>query len=63
MADLVIRDEELAWKLLRIAQRENRSVESVLSALIAQYDNESEERTPFGTFAKLAQSAQEANIH
>jgi hypothetical protein len=62
MVDLVIRNEQLAWKLLSIAQRENRSVESVLAALLARYDTEFEGRPALGTFAMLAQSAQEADI-
>lgn len=63
MADLLIRDERIAWRLLDIARRENRSVEAVLDTLLSQYDEngEGEKPTP-GTFAALAEAARRANI-
>lgn len=34
MAELLIRDERLAWRILDIARRENRTVEDVLEAMV-----------------------------
>jgi hypothetical protein len=62
MADLVIRDQELAWRLLDIARRENRSVEAVLTSLLEDYSSPQVERPAPGTFAALAQSARGARI-
>lgn len=61
MTELVIRDERIAWQLLDIARRENRSVEAVLDDLLADYQPDTERPKP-GTFAALAHSAREANI-
>jgi hypothetical protein len=61
MAELVIRDERIAWQLLDIARRENRSVEAVLDDLLADYRPETEQPKP-GTFAALAEAARRANL-
>ena len=68
MAELIIRNENLAWRLLDIARREQRSVENVLESLLANYipTNPAEpnqgEPEP-GTLAMLGKSAEEAGIH
>ncbi len=63
MAELLIRDEHIAWRLLDIAQREQRSVEDVLDSLLANYPSESEaQETPKGTFAALNWAAEQAGI-
>ncbi|MEO8610640.1 MAG: hypothetical protein ABI690_22270 [Chloroflexota bacterium] len=63
MAELVIRDEHLAWQLFDIAQRENRSVEAVLESLLAEhYPKSSNDEPSPGSFAALNLSAQKAGI-
>jgi hypothetical protein len=63
MAELVIRDEQLAWRLLDIARRENRPVEAVLESLLETYiDTETMAEAPPGSLALLAQKAVEAGI-
>jgi hypothetical protein len=63
MADLLIQDERIAWRLLDIARRENRSVEALLDTLLSQYDTSDEgEKSSPGTFAALADAARRANI-
>jgi hypothetical protein len=64
VADLLIRDERIAWRLLDIAQRENRSVESVLDTLLDYYPTVQPEETAQETpFAMWAKAAEDANIH
>lgn len=64
MAELVIRDEQLAWRLLDIARRENRPVEAVLESLLERYDQSMPDETKPkpGTLAALAESARRANL-
>jgi hypothetical protein len=63
MAELVIRDEQLAWKLYNIAHRENRSVEDVLETLLEErYPQDVGDKPVPGSFAALAESARRANI-
>jgi len=65
MAQLLIQDEKIAWRLLDIARREKRSVESVLESLLEDYESNGqvEEGEPQpGTFAALLKAAQEARI-
>ena len=64
MADLIIHDEDVAFRLLEIARREERPVEAVLKSMLAQYrESESDDSEPKpGTLAMLAKKAVEANI-
>lgn len=63
MAQLLIQDEKIAWRLLDIARREKRSVESVLESLLEDYEPSTSEDEPQpGTFAALLKAAQEARI-
>lgn len=64
MADLIIHDEDVAFRLLEIARREERPVEAVLKSMLANYTQpESDEDEPKpGTFAALAASARRAGL-
>lgn len=63
MAELIIHDERIAWRLLDIARRENRSVEDVLDILLRKYAAEESEGEPTpGSFAMMAQSALKADL-
>lgn len=59
MADLVIRDDKLAARLRAIADREQRSVEDVLVAMVASYRSEVQATDGFSS---LAVAALEADI-
>ena len=63
MADVIIRNERLAWKLFEIARRENRSVDDIIETLVEEhYPNETDKKPVPGSFAALAESARRANI-
>jgi hypothetical protein len=66
MAELLIRNERLAWRILDIARRENRTVEDVLETMVTGYQAaetgvQSDEPEP-GTSAALLKYALEAGI-
>jgi len=60
MSDLLI-EGEVADQLRDLAQREQRSVESVLKTLLERYAES--EPAPAPTLAQLAQSLAEADFH
>jgi len=64
MAELVIRSEDIARKLLNLAEREGRSVEELLEAMVVSYSTtHATTDTPKpGTFTALVASALAANI-
>lgn len=65
MAQLLIQDEGIAWRLLDIARRESRPVEAVLESLLEHYEPTApivEDEPQPGTFAALAAAARRANL-
>jgi hypothetical protein len=63
MADVIIRNERLAWKLFEIARRENRSVDDIIETLVEEhYPNQTDDKPAPGSFAALNWSAEKAGI-
>lgn len=61
MAELLIRDEQIAHKLLSLSTRESRSVEALLDDMIRDYETRpSETGNPL---LKMAESAKVLGLH
>jgi hypothetical protein len=62
MAELIIRSERLAFRLLEVARREQRSVEDVLEQLLDEHKLKSDVIQVPGSSEALLASALAANI-
>ncbi|MDX2138630.1 MAG: hypothetical protein SF123_11095 [Chloroflexota bacterium] len=62
MAELIIRSERLASRLLKVAQREQRSVEEMLEQWLEEHDTEFGEMPASGSSEALLASALAAGI-